>query len=291
MKRQLLLFTLCLPLLFGACGQQQAQMEYIGAEKAKALALTAAGFTSAQAEGFATDMSTRDGIDFYQVEFEVDGAGYRYDVDALTGVIIDAQVPQGKASESSHNSANRQESSKVPQADASAQIPQNDNSSSPDSEIITEEAARDIALEHAGLSAEQVTFLKSGLDRDNGRRHYDVEFYTGNYEEYDYNIDPYTGDILDFDYDAEYYVPPTAFTASPDDNSAQTITADEAKALALAQVPGATEGDIREFETDYDDGRMEYEGKIYYDHMEYEFEIDGYSGAIRNWDVESIYDD
>ncbi|MBP3486562.1 MAG: PepSY domain-containing protein, partial [Oscillospiraceae bacterium] len=59
---------------------------------------------------------------------------------------------------------------------------------------------------------------------------------------------------------------------------------------ALAQVPGATVDNIREFGVDYDDGRLEYEGKIYYDHMEYEFEIDGYSGAIRSWDVESVYD-
>ena len=55
-------------------------------------------------------------------------------------------------------------------------------------------------------------------------------------------------------------------------------------------VPGATAADIREFETDHDDGRLEYEGKIYYNKMEYEFEIDGYSGAIRDWDVESIFD-
>lgn len=52
--------------------------------------------------------------------------------------------------------------------------------------------------------------------------------------------------------------------------------------------PGATASDIREFETDYDDGRTEYEGKIVYDGMEYEFEIDGYSGAIRNWESEPV---
>ena len=35
---------------------------------------------------------------------------------------------------------------------------------------------------------------------------------------------------------------------------------------------------------------MEYEGSILYNGMEYEFEIDGYSGAIRNWEAESWYD-
>ena len=55
------------------------------------------------------------------------------------------------------------------------------------------------------------------------------------------------------------------------------------------QVPGATAGNIAEFETDRDDGRIEYEGKIYYGGMEYEFEIDAYSGAFRKWECE--YDD
>lgn len=70
----------------------------------------------------------------------------------------------------------------------------------------------------------------------------------------------------------------------------EKIGKERAKEIALEQVPGATMADIREFKTDHGDGRLEYEGKIYYDHKEYEFEIDGYSGAVRDWDVESIYD-
>lgn len=68
----------------------------------------------------------------------------------------------------------------------------------------------------------------------------------------------------------------------------RTITAASAKSLALAQVPGATARNIVEFETDYDDGRIEYEGKIVYKGMEYEFEIDGYSGAFRKWESEPV---
>ena len=58
--------------------------------------------------------------------------------------------------------------------------------------------------------------------------------------------------------------------------------------LVLAQVPGASRSDIREFETDSEDGRTEYEGKIRYDGMEYEFEIDAYSGAFRSWEAEQL---
>ncbi len=67
----------------------------------------------------------------------------------------------------------------------------------------------------------------------------------------------------------------------------QMITEEEAKKIALDEVRGATLGDIREFEKDYDNGKLEYEGKIYYDQNEIEFVIDGY-GAILEWEVEPL---
>ena len=115
---------------------------------------------------------------------------------------------------------------------------------------------------------------------ENGRKIYEVEFYTVDGKEYDYEIDASTGEVVSYDYDAESFAPP----ASQDNK----ISAQKAKELALAQVPGASESDIWEFDTDYDDGRIEYEGKIIYDGMEYEFEIDAYSGAFRSWEAEPI---
>ena len=149
--------------------------------------------------------------------------------------------------------------------------------------MITEENAKKIALSHAGLTADQVTFIKSGLDRDDGHQNYDVEFYSKDKTEYDYEIDPYTGEVLNYDYDAEYY------TKSSDTPNGDAIKEDDAKKIALDKVPGSTTKDIREFETDYENGRLHYEGKIYYDKKEYEFEIDGYTGDVLEWDVEPIY--
>ena len=105
-----------------------------------------------------------------------------------------------------------------------------------------------------------------------------MEFYTADYTEYDYEIDAADGTILSSDFDAEGYTAPT--------DSATAITADQAKEIALAEVPGATVDDIYEFELDRDDGRLEYEGAIWYDGTEYEFTIDGYSGAIRSWEAD-----
>lgn len=38
------------------------------------------------------------------------------------------------------------------------------------------------------------------------------------------------------------------------------------------------------------DGYVLYEGKFFYNELEYEFEIDAQTGRILEWDVESIYD-
>lgn len=310
MKRKMTICILTMTtLLLSGCASQQAQMKYIGAEAAKTLALEAAGLTARQVDDMDTDMDTRDGLDYYQVKFVAEGKNYCYDVDALTGTIIENQpTGQNSAADTGADAGNSGSTTSGSGADAENSSNTNSGSDSTETAMITEEEAKAIALAHAGLKADQVTFLKSGLDYDDGMKVYDLEFYTQDQKEYDYDINPYTGEILDFDHDAEYYTPPadsgnkgsSAGAGNSSDNKensgsassgdSQTITADQAKAIALAQVPGATAENIKEFETDYDDGRLEYEGKIYYNHMEYEFEIDGYSGAIRSWDVESIND-
>lgn len=68
------------------------------------------------------------------------------------------------------------------------------------------------------------------------------------------------------------------------------ISEQEAKEIALERVPGAVIEDIWEFKLDYDDGRTEYDGKIYFQKNEYEFEIDAHTGEILNWEAESIRD-
>lgn len=153
---------------------------------------------------------------------------------------------------------------------------------------VTLEQAKQTALKHAGKTASEVTFVKAHKDFDDGRWEYEIEFIvsSGNgYLEYDYEIDASTGKILSYDYDAENYSP------VPGENTGSTsISEATAKKTALARVPGATTANLREFKRDLDDGRLEYEGKIIYNGMEYEFTIDASTGAIVEWDVESIHD-
>ena len=65
---------------------------------------------------------------------------------------------------------------------------------------LTLEEARNIALEHAGFSAGQVTALHMEYEIEHGVPQYDVEFRHGAWE-YDYEIHADTGEILSFSKD------------------------------------------------------------------------------------------
>jgi len=68
------------------------------------------------------------------------------------------------------------------------------------------------------------------------------------------------------------------------------ITETEAKEIALEQVPGATFEDIKKWGMDNHLGNLQYEGEIYYQNQEYDFEIDATDGRILGWSVETPFD-
>lgn len=246
------------------CVQQTKQAEYLGVDAAKAIALAAADITESDAVFTTAELEEKNGLSYYEIDFTVGGQEYDYDIDAISGKIIENQT---KA---------------VDDTEANEATTANTTNAASDGQVTLEEA-KEIALNHAGLSADGVTFIKGKLERDDGREKYDIEFYTSDFKEYDYEIDPQTGEILSYDYDAEDYAPQKSSTGN-----SSAITEAKAKEIAVAQVSGATVDDIREWEVDYDDGRLEYEGKIYDADTEYEFTIDGYSGSIISWETEPL---
>ena len=266
----LVLAVLACLVLAGCSSPTSVQAQPIGLEAAKAVALEDAGLSASQVSFTTTGLDRQGDTEYYAIDFTSGDSSYQYDIDAISGRVIECRISQGTALAAQDGS--QTQAASTPAAQSSSAQTQSSG------ELIGEQAARDAALEHAGLTESQVTFLKTKLDREDGRQVYEVEFYTQDYKEYDYEIDALTGEVYSYDYDAETY-----FQSS---GSGSEITAEEAKALALAQVPGATESDIIEFKTDRDDGRIEYEGEILYSGMKYEFEIDAYSGAIRSWEAE-----
>lgn len=159
--------------------------------------------------------------------------------------------------------------------------------SAPNSSVSIEQA-KEIALNHANKTADQVQFVKSKQDWEHGRSVYEIEFIYqegSNYIEYDYEIDASTGQILSYDYDIENYQQHKQII----DQANVNISEEAAKNIALERVPGASYSNIYKFKLEFDDTRWEYEGKIIYDSYEYEFEIDANTGNILKWEVESIH--
>ncbi len=73
-------------------------------------------------------------------------------------------------------------------------------SGAPTGERISEEEAQRIALEHAGLKADQVKGLRVSYDVDDGVPEYEVEFHHDRWE-YEYEIHAETGEIRSYDRD------------------------------------------------------------------------------------------
>ena len=245
--------------------QTGRQASYIDMESAKTAALTAAQVDSADASFTKAELEQDDGTAYYEIEFtDAEGRHSRYAIDAMTGAVIEYQQSQGPAT--------------APEATAQ-------QSAAPSQ--ISEDEAKRIALEDAGV-AETEAMPSVEFDYDDGIAVYDVEFVTyaddGSVKEYDYEIDAMTGAIRSMDNEVERieYTQGTIYSTG-------YLSEQEVRGIALAKVPGATDSDIS-LHLDEDDGRLRYEGRIVYQGMEYEFEIDAYSGAIREWDAESVFD-
>lgn len=146
----------------------------ISLDDAKNTALSDAGLSAADVTYTKDRLDYDDGISVYEIEFYTANQSYDYEIDATTGAIREKSI----------------ESFQSP-AGTNAGV-QNSGS------YIDADAAKSIALNHAGLSSSDVTFSKTKLEMDDGYTCYEVEFYHGR-TEYDYKIDAASGNILEFD--------------------------------------------------------------------------------------------
>lgn len=149
--------------------------------KAKEIALAHAGVSASKATFVQAKLDSEDGVQVYEVEFYSGSTEYDYEINAKTGEILsfdkdieDFSIPK-KSADSSDTAQTK-----------------------PSSDYIGVDKAKSIALNNAGLSASSVTFTKAKLDREDGIRVYEIEFYTDT-KEYDYEINAKTGKILDKD--------------------------------------------------------------------------------------------
>lgn len=142
---------------------------------------------------------------------------------------------------------------------------------------VTEDQAKAIALQDAGVAETDVTAMQVRKEIDDGIEQYDIEFYTKD-REYDYEIEVATGKILKKDNEIEGRHP---------GSGAAVVSEADAKAMALGKVPGATESNLR-MSLDREDNA--YEGEIIYNSREYEFKIDAQTGNFIEWQEEAAHD-
>ena len=151
---------------------------------------------------------------------------------------------------------------------------------------ISLDKAKEIALSHAGLSADQVTFVQANMDFDDGIQKYDIKFYC-NGQEYDYEINSSNGQIIQFDYDMEYnYIPNNNTTNYQSNvNSTANISVERAKEIALSHAGLASnQVTFQRIELDFDNGIQKYEIEFYYNYREYSYEIDANTGNILSYE-------
>lgn len=285
MKRKLILTgaALSLAVAMTGCGgkpvinqQPSSQAQLISMEAAQEVALKAANIAAADAAISATTLNEVAGTSCYKVEFTSGDYAYAYTVNAETGAVMEMSSREKNAVDTQ-----AQTEATVPAADSAT----TQSSAAATAQTVTgtvdEEMAQKIALEHAGVKATDATITKSKLDYEGRRQVYEIEWYTGG-KKYDYEIAVDTGEILSSAYDEKT----SGWSVSNSSNV--TVSEADAKQTALGRVSGATQKDICEWKFDYDDGHPEYEGKIIYGGTEYDFTIDASSGAVIEWEAESV---
>ena len=155
---------------------------FIGEDKAKAIALEKAGFSSSEVRFDRVELDEDEGVWHYEVEFVTGSVEYEVDIGAVNGAILKWEKDVERHEE------------KAPQP-----APQPQPAEAP---AISAEKAKAIALQKAGLSADDVVFEKTELDRDDGILKYEVEFKYGR-TEYSAEINAQNGQIVDWEADLD----------------------------------------------------------------------------------------
>lgn len=190
-----------------------------------------------------------------------------------TGQTMEAEAPKTQKQETTEERADVTDSGQENTGTASSKI--------------TEEEAKSIAFQDAGIEEAQVTGVRVHQEYDDRREKYEVDFYADN-REYDYDIDCGTGEILSKDSEIERDFGQGEVLQGSQEVSG-TITREEALKIVLERVEGATEQDVR-MELEKDDGYWRYEGELYYNQREYEFELNAETGEVLEWSEEGIDD-
>lgn len=141
----------------------------ISLDDAKAIVLADAGVSNSDVTFTKEKLDREKGTWYYDLEFYTADTEYDYEVYVETGKIVSKDVKSILSDDTS-------------------------------SDFIGIDAAKEIALKDAGVSADLVTFTKAKLEKDDGISAYEITFLSGTVE-YEYTIKAADGTILEYDID------------------------------------------------------------------------------------------
>lgn len=275
---------------------------------AKEIALAHAGFAEAEVTFRKVETDRDDGRIEYEVEFRKDGVKYEYEIDAESGEIVsfDRDVKDAAATDS--NGAPTVVTV-ITADEAKAKALAHAGLSEAEITFTKVKLDRDDDRDEY-----EIKFYK-----DNVEYEYEVDAITGDILSCDKETKrtapnqtqpatkgttaspatpaaPISPDVTTASGDAATPNPPVttvpaqAPVTAPQTEATKQLSADEAKAIALAHA-GLAESEVSmtKVKLERDDGRIEYEIEFRQGYIEFEYEIDAESGAII--DFEKEYDD
>lgn len=223
----------------------------ISFDEAKSIALNHAKVDASSLIDFDIDLESKNGITYYEIEFETVNCEYEYDINAETGEIIWFEWDN---------------SDSFTPAPVSSSAPS----------VISRDEAKNIAFNHAGVDESLVTECEIELDDDDGKLIYEVEFETAEYE-FEYDIDAKTGKIIKSEREKK----------EDEDFIGDIISEDEAKRIAFNHAGiKASEAEDIEIEIDFDDGQVMYSVEFSIGELEFEYKIEAYSGSILEFEID-----
>ena len=158
----------------------------ISMQQATEVALQDAGFSSSEVESLSGNLDSDDEVRHYDVRFVSQGMEYDYEIKASDGTILEKDREAVEAHSSSQNVSLPAESSTIT-----------------DSDFISIDEAKSIALQVSGVDASNAVFTEAELNVDDGVHIYEIEFISGDME-YSFEINALTGSVAEWEKESIY---------------------------------------------------------------------------------------
>ena len=158
----------------------------ISMQQATEVALQDAGFSSSEVESLSGNLDSDDEVRHYDMSFVSQGMGYDYEIKASDGTILEKDREAVETHSSSQNVSLPAESSTMT-----------------DSDFISIDEAKSIALQVSGVDASNAVFTEAELNVDDGVHIYEIEFISGDME-YSFEINAMTGSVAEWEKESIY---------------------------------------------------------------------------------------